>query len=142
MNSAHDQKALAPSPTAPVWNNPDPEGAGESLSLDLERYWLEARVLKFWIGGIVAAFLLLSLVVTLLMQPVYEAQSRIEVSQITANVTDIDPLDAGSNVSESQYLNTQYELLESRFMAERVVEAGNLMRDEPFLEALDRKSVV
>ncbi|MEM7677765.1 MAG: Wzz/FepE/Etk N-terminal domain-containing protein, partial [Myxococcota bacterium] len=137
MNSAHDQKSLTPSPAEPVWRSKDYEGAGETLNLDLERYWLEARVLKFWIAGIIAAFLLLSLVVTLLMQPVYEAQSRIEVSQITANVTDIDPLDGGANVSENQYLNTQYELLESRFMAERVVEAGNLMRDEAFLDAFD-----
>ncbi|MEL6737421.1 MAG: Wzz/FepE/Etk N-terminal domain-containing protein, partial [Pseudomonadota bacterium] len=103
MNSEYDTTLIRPTQTS----GDGGDGGDGSITLDLERYWLEARVLKFWIGGIIAGCLLLSLIVTLLLRPVYEAQARIEVSQITANVTDIDPLDGGASVSENQYLNTQ-----------------------------------
>ncbi|MEO0698811.1 MAG: GNVR domain-containing protein, partial [Pseudomonadota bacterium] len=67
----------------------------------------------------------------------YRASTRLEVSQVPTNVTDIDPLENDSSVSERQYLNTQYELLVSRFMARRVVQAGNLTRNSAFLAAFE-----
>jgi len=102
--------------------------------IDLERYWIEARGLRYWLAGIIAFALLIGLVVTLISTEMFRATARIEISQIAANVTDIDPLENDSRISELQYLNTQYELLESRFMATRVAEAGNLLRDELFLK--------
>ncbi len=107
------------------------------LQLNLERYWLEAKTLRYWIGGAIVACLIAGLVITLLQTPIFKASSRLEISQITANVTDIDPLEGTGTISELQYLNTQYELLRSRFMASRVVEAGNLTRDPEFLEAFE-----
>lgn len=103
--------------------------------LDFERYWLEVKVLGYWIAGIFAACLFLAILAALLVTPRYASNARIEISQISANVTDIDPLDSPGSVSELQYLNTQYELLQSRFMAARVVEAANLMRDQEFRDA-------
>tara|TARA_B100000029_G_scaffold179178_4_gene176713 strand:+ start:36836 stop:38956 length:2121 start_codon:yes stop_codon:yes gene_type:complete len=113
------------------------DASGEGFFLDLERYWLEARALRYWIGAVIVACLLAGLVITLLQTPIFKASARLEISQITANVTDVDPLEATSTISELQYLNTQYELLESRFMASRVVEAGNLTRNQEFLEAFE-----
>ena len=78
---------------------------------------------------------MLGVLVTLLATPLYQASARLEVSQVTADVTNLDSLDVDSKVSELQYLNTQYELLVSNFMAKRVVEAGNLTRDEAFRDA-------
>jgi capsular polysaccharide biosynthesis protein len=107
----------------------------DGFHLDLERYWIEARSLRYWLGGILVVTVLAGLIATLLSTELYRANTRIEVSQTTANVTAIDPLENESRVSEIQYLNTQYELLESRFMAARVAKAGNLLRDEAFMEA-------
>ena len=106
----------------------------ERFHLDLERYWIEARTLRYWIAGILAVALLAGLIATLLSTELFRATARIEVSQVAANVTDIDPLENDSRISELQYLNTQYELLESRFMATRVSKRGNLLRDEEFIE--------
>lgn len=118
------------------WVGAEPDGKyDDGFHLDLERYWVEARGLRYWIAGIVVAGILLGLVVTLLSTELFRASARLEVSQITANVTAIDPLENESRISELQYLNTQYELLESRFMAERVSKAGNLLRSEEFVEA-------
>ncbi|HAU22253.1 MAG TPA: hypothetical protein DCS24_06605, partial [Erythrobacter sp.] len=107
----------------------------EGFHLDLERYWIEARSIQWWLVAILAGGLLLGLIVTLLTTELYRASARLEITQVAANVTDIDPLENASAVSELQYLNTQYELLESRFMAARVAEAGNLTRSEEFIEA-------
>lgn len=103
--------------------------------LDIERYWLEVKVLRSWIAGIFATCLFLAVVATLLITAMYASNARIEVSQISANVTDIDPIDSPGSVSELQYLNTQFELLQSRFMASRVADAGNLLRDDEFRDA-------
>ena len=106
-----------------------------SYTLDLERYWHEAVGLKYWLAGIVALGLLFGVLITLLATPLYQASARLEVSQVTADVTSLDSLEVDSQMSELQYLNTQYELLVSRFMAKRVMDAGNLSRNEAFREA-------
>lgn len=94
------------------WVGAEPDGKyDDGFHLDLERYWVEARGLRYWIAGIVVAGILLALVVTLLSTELFRASARLEVSQITANVTAIDPLENESRISELQYLNTQYELL-------------------------------
>lgn len=109
--------------------------SGQSAAVDLERYWHEAIGLKYWLAGIVALGLLLGILVTLLATPLYQANARLEVSRVTADVTNLDALEVESQVSELQYLNTQYKLLVSDFMAKRVIESGNLTRDEDFREA-------
>ena len=73
----------------------------DGFHLDLERYWIEARSQRYWLGGILLAALLAGLIVTLLSTELYRANTRIEVSQITANVTAIDPLENESPVSET-----------------------------------------
>jgi capsular exopolysaccharide synthesis family protein len=115
----------------------DEKGNDGSFALDLERYWHEALGLKYWLAGIIALGILLGILATLLATPLYKATSRLEVSQVTADVTNLNSLEAEGLVSELQYLNTQYELLVSQFMAKRVLEAGNLSRDEAFLEAFN-----
>ena len=113
----------------------DRDSSDDSFAIDLERYWHEAIGLKYWLAGLIALGLLLGILVTLLATPLYQASARLEVSQVTADVTNLDSLEVDSQISELQYLNTQYELLVSRFMAKRVMEAGNLSRDEAFREA-------
>ena len=103
-----------------------------SFALDLDRYWHEAISLKYWLIGIIASSALLGVLATLLATPLYLASARLEVSQVAADVTNLDGLESDGLVSELQYLNTQYELLVSQFMAKRVLEAGNLTRDEAF----------
>ena len=106
----------------------------QGFHLDLERYRIEAITVRFWLLGIVVAALLAGLVATLLSTSLYRANARIEVTQITADVTSVDSLQNDSRISALQYLNTQYELLASKFMAVRVSDAGNLARDEAFLD--------
>ena len=76
------------------------ERAEGYFTLDLERFWHEAISLKFWLAGLVALGLLLGTLATLLAKPLYQADARLEISQVTADVTNLDALEVESKVSE------------------------------------------
>ena len=135
MDKQRNGFAIAAPDNPPVTQSDPFGGSDDGYILDFERYWVEINVLRFWLMGIFGACFFLAIAATLLTTPRYASNARIEISQIAANVTDIDPLDSTASVSELQYLNTQYELLESRFMATRVANEGGLFRDEEFLQA-------
>lgn len=117
------------------------ESEGESsvfdgLDFDFERYVQRAYNLRFWIAGIVALALGIGAIVTLLATPLYQSTARIEINRVATDLADTS--DYRSTLrTDAQYLQTQYELLEARFLAERVVEAGNLTRDVDFLTAFE-----
>ena len=108
--------------------------AGASVT-PLEQYFDIARRKWKLIAGIILAALALGLVVTLLTTPQYRSTARIEISPIDTNVTNVEALDEDRLVMDGSYLQTQYELLESRSQAERVARAARLQRDPAFLEA-------
>nr|WP_277348056.1 polysaccharide biosynthesis tyrosine autokinase [Pseudopontixanthobacter vadosimaris] len=109
--------------------------APETRVSPLEYYAQVARRKWKLIAAIMLGFLLLGLVVTLLTTAQYRATTRVEISQIDTNVTNVESLDEAALVADSAYLQTQYELLESRSLAERVARAARLQRDPAFLEA-------
>ena len=53
-----------------------PAPTSDFFELDLERYWIEARTLKFWLAGLVALGLLAGIIVTLLSTELYRASTR------------------------------------------------------------------
>lgn len=126
---------------ASVFDSPSDPNSGSAASgptsgvpLNLERYWVQALSLKYWILGLVALGLLAGLIATLLATEYFRATSRIEISQENTDITGVGG-EGRSRLGELQYLETQYQLLKSRFLAERVIEAGNLTRDGAFLKA-------
>ena len=113
------------------------DGGSETFGLDLERFYIQALNQRFWILGIIALGLLAGLLATLLSTELFRSTARIEISRVTANVTEAEPIELESRGAYIQYFNTQYELLESKFLAQRVIDAGNLARDEEFLSAFE-----
>lgn len=101
----------------------------------LEYYAQVARRKWKLISAVVLGFLMLGLIVTLLTTAQYRATTRVEISQIETNVTNVETLDEAAIVADNAYLQTQYELLESRSLAERVARAARLQRDPAFLSA-------
>jgi succinoglycan biosynthesis transport protein ExoP len=99
---------------------------------DLERFWQQALNLRYVILGIIVAALVVGLVMTLLQTPLYRSTARIEISQIESDATNIGDVQLQNIAGDRQYFATQYELLQSRSLADRVVSAGNLNRDENF----------
>ncbi len=109
----------------------------DALELLLQRLWQRAKELKYILLFVIAATILLGVAFTLLQTPEYQASSRIEISRLDAGAAGEDDMRLDIQMRDRQYYETQYQLLQSRFLAERVVEAENFAQDPVFREAFD-----
>lgn len=89
---------------------------------------------RFVILGVVAAFMLLGLIVTLLMTPQYTASSTIEISRESDRVTNFQGVERETSVADQEFYQTQYGLLEARSLSERVATQLRLIDDPAFFE--------
>jgi len=116
----------------------DHQPAIRNLSVPpLEQIWQTIKNNKLLIGSLLIASLLIGLIITLLMTPMYKATTRIEISRAKENVTSVEGVDTSDKVLDLQYYQTQYELLSSRSLAEQVIRKSNLTSNKRFLKAYD-----
>ena len=94
----------------------------EIVSIILKRFWL--------IVGCVLCGLLAAILVNTLMRPMYEGTALIMINKEEAGKIDASPY--GSFMSEEDYYRTQYQLLESRSLLERVYQKLDLGQYEQF----------
>src|SRR5690606_28891913 len=90
-----------------------------------------------WVAGIIAGCLLLGLLATFLATPQYTSTARIEILPDAPVATSVEGQRDRTPINEIAFYNTQYSLLQSRSLAERVVRAGNLTADKAFTAAFD-----
>jgi succinoglycan biosynthesis transport protein ExoP len=101
----------------------------------LLQYWRSLRRNKWIVAGIIIGCLVIGLVLTMLATPVYTATSRIEISRQEENITNVEGLRKDETGPSLEFYQTQYSLLESRSLAERVARTLNLANDDEFVEA-------
>jgi len=89
---------------------------------------------RYVILGAIAACILLGLIVTLLMTPKYTATATIEISRESSQVTNIQGVERETSVADQEFYQTQYGLLESRSLSERVATQLRLVDDPKFYE--------
>jgi capsular exopolysaccharide synthesis family protein len=109
------------------------EGDGDRIPL-LTRY---LRIVLRWrwvILGIIAATLIIGLVITLLMTPYYRATVRIEIAREANKVVNIQGVSPESSPIDLEFFQTQYGLLKSRSLAEKVARQLNLVDNRKFFE--------
>ncbi|MGV8921407.1 MAG: GumC family protein [Pseudomonas sp.] len=94
--------------------------------IDLLAYWRVIMKRRRLIAGVLAAFVAISLLITLMTQPLYRASALMQFEKegppIVATQGGMVSYDGG----DPQFLNTQYQLLQSRALAERVANEMNL----------------
>jgi polysaccharide biosynthesis transport protein len=78
------------------------------------------------IAGIAAVAMALGLVYTLLQTPTYRASATIQIKRAGANISGVAVLEPVETGTSAEFYQTQYELLKSRVLAERVVSSLNL----------------
>lgn len=110
-----------------------PEATGERMPL-LRQYLRIAVRWRYVILGTTAAFLLAGLIATLLMTPKYTAQTTIEISREASKITDFQGVDREASVADQEFYQTQYGLLRSRLLSERVAAQLKLVDDKNFFE--------
>lgn len=101
------------------------------LNLILRRRWI--------IGGAVATALLIGLIATLMMTRQYTATATIEIARDAQRVVRIEGVEGESNVNDLEFYQTQYGLLRSQSLAERVARDLRLDDDPHFFELMKEK---
>jgi polysaccharide biosynthesis transport protein len=101
--------------------------------LNLLEYWRILSKRKWVIVSVMGAFVVLGALRALMETPLYTATVRLQIDRNVAKVVE------GGNVApveglDYEFLRTQYELLQSRAIAERVVSALKLGEDNAFFE--------
>jgi polysaccharide biosynthesis transport protein len=89
---------------------------------------------RWLIAGIAAVSLALGLLYTLLQTPTYRASATIQIKRAAANISGVaglEPVEAGTS---AEFYQTQYELLKSRALAERVVSSLKLAENPQLFE--------
>lgn len=95
------------------------------------------RIVMRWryvIIGAVVGCVLLGLIATLLMTPKYTATATIEISRESDKVTSFQGVDREASVADQEFYQTQYGLLRSRSLSERVAVQLRLVDDPKFFQ--------
>ena len=114
-------------------SGPDPDRPSalqEYIRLVLRRKWV--------IAGITAAALILGLIVTLLMTPQFSASSTIEIARETDQVSNFEGVERDVSIADQEFYQTQYGLLKSRTLSERVATVLRLVDEPEFFDRFNR----
>lgn len=104
----------------------------------LEQYLRIAKRWRWVILGVILGALVIGLLVTMLMTPQYTATATIEISREADQVTSFEGVSREVSVADQEFYQTQYGLLRSRSLAERVAAQLRLIDDPAFFEQFDR----
>lgn len=107
--------------------------AGEKVPL-IRQYLRIGLRWRYVILGVTAACVLLGLIATLLMTPKYSAVATIEISRESNKITDLQGVEREASVTDQEFYQTQYGLLKSRSLSERVATQLRLVDDPKFFE--------
>ncbi|MDF2496171.1 polysaccharide biosynthesis tyrosine autokinase [Sphingomonas sp.] len=124
-STLHDRAA------APVLSVPATE---QGRMPAIRQYMRIAVRWRYVIIGAIVGCVLLGLVTTLLMTPKYTATATIEISRESSKVTDFQGVEREASVADQEFYQTQYGLLKSRSLAERVATRLRLIDDPKFYE--------
>lgn len=111
---------------------------GEKTSIDLTRYLRVALKHRWIILGAFVAALVIGLAFTLLSTRIYAASATLQIDrQATQVLEDAETTPAESMIAGEEFFQTQYGLLRSRTLAERVVDELGLANSDAFLEQME-----
>ncbi|MBA2238442.1 MAG: polysaccharide biosynthesis tyrosine autokinase [Lysobacter sp.] len=109
------------------------DAAGEEVGIDLLGYWRILWSQRWVILAVTSAVVLFALAATLLTAPTYRASTSLQIDREALKVVDFEgdqrPVEGGSG---DDFYQTQYELLKSRALAQRVSDKLGLPQDPKF----------
>lgn len=112
-------------------------GEADVVDIDIARYVRIALKHRWLILGAFLAALVIGVAVTLLSTRIYTASATLQIDrQATQVLEDADVAPAESMIAGEEFFQTQYGLLRSRSLAERVVDSLGLATSEVFLQQM------
>ncbi|WP_183255227.1 GumC family protein [Brevundimonas basaltis] len=113
---------------------------GDQPVLDLAVYWRIALKHRFLILGCFFGVLVIGIALTLLMTPVYTAQATLQIDREAARVFNTEEVLPNEGlVQGEEFFQTQYGLLRSRSLTERVIQSLGLANSDASLQAVGIK---
>src|SRR5690606_872809 len=94
--------------------------------IDLLAYWQILLKRRRLVLGILASILALALLVTLLSPAVYRATTTLQIDREAMQIVQVEGMAPQEAANSGDFYQTQYELLQSRSLAERVADSLNL----------------
>jgi len=104
----------------------------DEISFNFERYWQSLIDNKWRIALFVFMVLLASYFIINSLTPQYKATATVLIERKESQVVQVDPL-YGINAESDEYLATEFEVLRSRPLAEKVVRRLNLASEPVFV---------
>jgi len=121
-----------------IFTDADPYSSMEHETPILVQYWQAILRHKVAIAIILAACIALGIITTLLMTPYYTSTATVEINREQDKVTNVEGVTSSDSAGQNlEFYQTQYSLLESRSLAERVVRAQNLAAKDSFFETFN-----
>ena len=108
----------------------------------LMQYWRMLLRHKLWILGAIALSLVVGVLITLVMTPQYRAVSRIEIQRENKNIVAIQGVEPESNSADVEFYQTQYGLLQGRYLSEAVARKLRLADNAAFFAMFGLDSFV
>lgn len=99
------------------------------------RVWQIVWRRKIVVAIVVAIAALGAIALTLLATPIYSAKSTIEISRQEENIVQVDGVRPEATAIDQEFYQTQYALLESDALMDRVADKLRLGSDPAFIEA-------
>ncbi|WP_158299024.1 GumC family protein [Sphingomonas psychrotolerans] len=97
-------------------------------------YWRTVLKWRWLVMGTIVACVAIAVLVTLLSTPIYRSTTTVEISRNNTNPLGIAGVEQNSFALDQEFYQTQYGLLGSRGLAERVVRTLGLARNDKFLD--------
>jgi capsular exopolysaccharide synthesis family protein len=99
----------------------------------LRQYWRTVLRWRLTLAGLVAGCLAVGVIVTLMMPSRFTATVKIQIDRNQKQVTNVAGLEVPAAGQEAEFYATQYALLGTRVLAERVANDLGLARNDAFL---------
>ena len=104
--------------------------------IDLSHYFRVVNQSKWRILSLALVITFLVALIVLSLTPIYKATSSLLIESEETNIVSIEQV-YGLDASKKEYFETQYEILKSRYIAEKVVNKLALDSHPIFIEKLD-----
>ena len=103
----------------------------EEDSIDLRHYWRVLMRFKWDIIGLAFVVSIVTALVVVNMEDIYRSTASLMIESRQAQITSIEEI-YGLDPQQSEYYSTQYEILRSRVLAERVIRDMDLLTHPEF----------
>ncbi len=123
----------------PTWM-PHPGMVGTTSVPIVRQYLRIALRWRYVIIGVTAGCILLGLITTLLTTPKYTANATVEIAREASKVTGFQGVEREASTFDQEFYQTQYGLLRSRALSERVAVQMRLVDDAKFYKLFGYES--